>query len=173
MKKQDHTIMSQDPVIDNDRILEIARLRLHEDAVDDILNEYAKQAAEEFDLPIGLVSIVLDDVQKFAAAHGLGGWIGDTGSTPVEWAFCANSVRTNSPFIVENAPDHALVRDNPLVTQDGIKCYAGAPIISKNGYVLGNFCVIGSEERSFSEEEVNRLKEYAKIAAKRLETRVS
>jgi len=162
-----------DPVTDPERIEEIARLRLHEDQVDEILNQYVKQAANEFNLPIGLVSVVLDDVQKFAAAHGLGGWLQETQSTPVEWAFCAISVRTEQPFVVEDAGQHALTYTNPLVTIDNVKCYAGVPMVSKNGFVLGNFCVIGDKSRSFTQAEIDRLKEYAALTVQRLEARVA
>ena len=161
-----------DPVKDVDRINEIARLRLHEDEVDQILDDYVKQAAAEFDLPIGLVSIVMDDAQKFAAAHGIEDWIAAANGTPVEWSFCANSVKTEKEFIVEDATTHDVVKNNPLVTIDGIKCYAGVPLKSSKGFVVGNFCVIGDQSRSFSEAEIVRLHEYAALVMKRIEDRV-
>lgn len=164
--------LEKDPIRSKERLDEIARLKLHEDVVDEILDEYAKKAAEEYNLPIGLVSIVLDEAQKFAAAHGVGGWIEKANGTPVEWSFCANSVKTNTPFVVENADEHEVVKENPLVTMDGIKCYAGVPLITSNNQVIGNFCVIGTESRSFSEQEIMRLKEYATLVVDRIEARI-
>ena len=162
---------AQDPVKDLKRIAEIARLRLHEDGVDEILNQYVQQAAAEFQLPIGLVSIVMDDVQKFAASHGLAGWLADTNSTPVEWSFCATSVKTEEPYVIEDA-SQSEQKDNPLVAIDNVKCYAGAPLVTKNGAVVGNFCVIGDQSRNFSDEEVARLKEFANMAMERIEARI-
>lgn len=161
----------EDPVKDPQRINEIARLRLHEDSVDEILNEYVKQAAEEFGLPIGVVSIVLDDVQSFVASHGLEDWVDDVKGTPVEWAFCANSVRSGKEFVVEDSHD-SIMKDSPLVTMEGIRCYAGVPLITKNNQVVGNFCVQGPKTRSFTEAEINRLKEFAKLVMERLENRI-
>lgn len=158
---------------DKGRIEEIARLGLHEPKADKILNEYVQKASAEFDLPIGLVSIVLDDAQFFAASHGLEGWIDEANGTPVEWSFCATSVETEKPFIVENADENNQVKDNPLVKIDGIKCYAGVPMITSNGYTVGNFCVIGDKSRSFSEAEINKLKQYAKDAITQIEARVA
>ncbi len=157
---------------DKGRIEEIARLGLHEDKVDEILNDYVKKASAEFNLPIGLVSIVLDDAQVFAASHGLEGWLDETNGTPVEWSFCATSVETEKPFVVENAEEHNKVKDNPLVKIDGIRCYAGVPMITSKGYTIGNFCVIGDEKRNFSEKEIARLKEYAAEAVAQIEARV-
>lgn len=152
---------SSKEILDPKRISEIERLALHRPQVNKILDDYVKRAAQEFDLPIGLVSIVLDESQHFAASHGLTGWLETVNGTPVEWSFCANSVENKKPFIVEDATTHERVKDNPLVTIDGIKCYAGVPLITKNDFVVGNFCVIGDQSRSFSEEEIKKLKGYA------------
>ncbi len=163
--------MGNTKIKDKGRIEEIARLGLHEDKVDEILNDYVQRASAEFNLPVGLVSIVLDDAQFFAASHGLNAWMQETNGTPVEWSFCATSVETEKPFIVEDAEEHNKVKDNPLVKIDGIRCYAGVPMITSKGYIVGNFCVIGDETRSFSEKEIARLKEYAAEAIAQIEAR--
>ena len=80
----DKNSLNSDPITNENRIKEVARLRLHESQADDILNEYVKKAAEEFGLPIGLVSIVLDGAQTFAASHGIGGWMLGANGTPIE-----------------------------------------------------------------------------------------
>ena len=164
-------LTNQDPILDPERIKEIARLRLHEDQVDEILNEYVKKAADEFNLPIGVVSIVLDDIQSFIASHGLEDWVGEVKGTPVEWAFCANSVRSGEEFVVEDSHE-SVMKDSPIVTMEGIRCYAGVPLITEKGKVIGNFCVQGPDTRSFTEGEILRLKEYAQLVMNRLEERV-
>lgn len=165
--------MDKDKAIqDKGRLEEIARLRLHENQVDEILNDYVKKAADEFKMPIGLVSIVLDAAQTFAASYGIGDWLKEANGTPVEWSFCANSVDSKRPFVVEDATEHKTVKNNPLVTQDGIKCYAGVPMITSNGFVIGNFCVIGSESRTFTGQEIAKLKVYAKEVVAHIEARV-
>ena len=159
-------------VIKTSRLQEIARLRLHQDKFDEVLNFYVEQAAKVFDLPIALVSIVLDEVQFFVASYGVNGWLSAVSETPVEWSFCANSVKTKEPFVVEDALSTDLVKDNPLVTADKIRCYAGAPLITSNGEVLGNLCVIGQKARTFDEAEISLLKKLAERAMQRLEDRV-
>lgn len=171
MESREEHVKSSDPLVDKGRIEEIARLGLHDEQVDEILNEYVKKAASEFDLPVGVVSIVLDDVQNFIAAHGLEDWMAESNGTPVEWAFCANSVKTGKEFIVEDAQD-SIMKDSPIVTMEGIRCYAGVPLKTKNDFIVGNFCVQGPETRSFSEKEIARLKEYAALVMDRLEERI-
>ena len=161
-----------DPIYDADRLAEIVELDLLDAEVDPILQDVAARAAEGLGLPVSLVSVVLDEALHVAASHGIDGlWLGDTRGHPVEWSFCATSVRTREPFVVENAQTHPYHRTNPLVLQDGVRCYAGVPLISSRGFVLGNLCVVGLEERSFTEDEMVFLRTLAAEAVQRIEAR--
>lgn len=156
---------------DHERLEEILELGLLEGGVDEELERLVQQATRELDLPISLVSVVLDEAQSFAASHGLTGWMDETRGTPGEWAFCRYAVDSGEPFVVEDAATHPLVRTNPLVTQEGIRCYAGIPLVTSRGHALGTLCVIGREPRKFGREELARLRELADQAVRRIEER--
>lgn len=164
--------MSSDPLYDAARLQEIADLGLLSDEIDPILEDVANRAAAALDLPVSLVSVVLDEALHVAAAHGIDGlWLGETRGHPVEWSFCARSVRTRRDYVVENAPEDPDHGSNPLVVRDGVRCYAGVPMISSGGHVLGNLCVVGLETRTFSDEEMRTLRTLADEAVERIETR--
>lgn len=161
-----------DPIYDPERLQEIVDLDLLAPEVDAILQDLAAQAAERLGLPVSLISVVLDEALHVAGFHGPEGlWLAETRGHPVEWSFCATSVRTRDAFVVENAATHPEHRTNPLVTQDGVRCYAGVPLISSRGFVLGNLCVVGLEERTFSEEDIGVLRSLAAEAVRRIEAR--
>ena len=162
---------ASDVLVDRDRLLEIAELGLDRDIERPELDALAREAAQRLDLPIGVVSIVLDEAQWFVATHGVDGWVGDAQGTPVEWSFCRYAVASKEAFVVESATEHELVQDNPLVQFEGIRCYAGIPMISSQGNALGSFCVIGPEERHFSEEDLAELRRRAERAVARIEAR--
>ena len=153
------------------RLEEIAALDLFSDEVGEILDDLTEEAAARFGLPISLVSVVMDRAQHFAASYGLRGWLGSAQGTPVEWSFCKYAVEDRAAFVVEDATKHARVKDNPLVREDGIRCYAGVPLVTSRGYAIGSFCVIGDEARSFSAEEVESLRHFARVAVERIERR--
>lgn len=161
-----------DPVIqDRDRLREIADLELTSREVDAMLQAAAEDAARALDLPIGLVSVVLDEAQYFAGAHGLDGWLAMARGTPLEWSFCANAVRSGEPFVVENAETHPAVRENPLVTHDGIRSYAGVPLVTSRGHALGTLCVLGTRNRVFAPAELATLRALADAVIQRIEQR--
>ena len=163
---------ARDPLYDADRLQEIADLDLLAPEVDAILRDVTAQAASSLGLPVSLISVVLDEALHVAGSHGIDGlWLGDTRGHPVEWSFCATSVRTRDPVVVENATTHPDHQGNPLVTLDGVRCYAGVPLISSRGHVLGNLCVVGLEARTFTAEEVGVLRELADEAVRRIEAR--
>lgn len=161
-----------DPIHDVARLQEIADLGLLSPDVDPILADVAARAAAQLGMPVSLVSVVLDEALHVAASHGIDGlWLSETRGHPVEWSFCATSVRTRDAFIVERATEHPEHRTNPLVTQDGVRCYAGVPLISSRGFVLGNLCVVGLEDRTFAETEMTQLRALAAEAVRRIEAR--
>jgi GAF domain-containing protein len=154
-----------------ERLQEIADLGLTRADTDAILQEVCTEAAQALGLPIGLVTVVLDEAQHFAAQHGLEGWLAEANGTPVEWSFCRFSVATKADFVVQDAEQHRLVQSSPLVTMDGLRCYAGIPLISSRGHALGSFCVAGTETREFSEEDMATLRGFADTALARIEAR--
>jgi GAF domain-containing protein len=163
---------THDPVTDAARLAEIVELGLLSGDVDPILQDLAAQAAARVGVPVSLVSVVLDEALHVAGAHGIEPfWLDETRGHPVEWSFCAASVRTREPVVVEDAQQDAYHRTNPLVTQDGVRCYAGVPLISSRGFVLGNLCVVGLEARSFTQDEIDALKTLARFAVEHIETR--
>ena len=163
---------ANDPLHDEARLAEIAELGLVGDDLDPILQDIARRAAAAMGLPVSLVSVVLDEALHVAGSHGIDGlWLGETRGHPVEWSFCATSVRTRDAVVVEDATKHPYHRANPLVTQDGVRCYAGVPLVSARGNILGNLCVVGLEERTFTGAELEVLRALAHEAVVRIETR--
>lgn len=160
-----------DVLRDPARLAEIAALGLTPGEVDAVLQQTVDEAAAALNLPTALVSIVMGEAQYFAAERGLSGWMAEAHGTPVEWSFCANAVQSGEPFVVEDATRHPLLADNPLVRFENLTCYAGIPLITATGHVLGTLCVIGYEPRSFTEDELDKLRVLAKKAIDRIEER--
>lgn len=154
-----------------ERLQEIADLRLTAPDIQALLQASCEQASQEFQLPIGLVSIVLDEAQYFAARVGIPDWIEQAEGTPSEWSFCRYAVASQEPLIVDNAAQDERLKDNPLVTVDGLRCYAGVPLISSRGHALGSFCVAGVDARAFSDAELVRLHELASEVMRQIEAR--
>ena len=155
------------------RLAELARLGLDRPRSDATLDRIVRTAASEFALARSHVSIVLDEAQLVLASTGPRGWTAVTGGSPIEWSFCRFAVATQAPFVVEDATVHADTHDNPLVTIEDIRCYAGAPLVSTRGIALGTLCVFGDEPRRFADGEIARLARLAREVMAHLERRAT
>jgi GAF domain-containing protein len=156
---------------DIERLQEIVDLGLLSPEADAILQEIAAEAATRLHMPISTVTVVLDEAQFFAARHGVDGWMAQSLGTPVEWSFCAHSVASREPFVVDDATTHPTVRHMPIVEHDAVVCYAGFPLISSRGHALGTLCVIGHEPHAFTADELEILRSLADRAVARIEER--
>jgi GAF domain-containing protein len=159
---------NDDPVMDPERLAAIERHRLLTDGQASFADVVA-EAAERLDVPVALLSVVLDSAQVFAAAHGLEGWLAEVRGTPAEWSFCTNAVHSGHPFVVEDASSHPLLMDNPLVAIEGFRSYAGVPLEDGEGLVLGTLCVLGKEPRRFDELDLQVLRDLVEEIRSRLE----
>jgi len=158
-------------LLDRERLQEIAALRLTEPDVQHILRDICREAATAFGLPIALVTIVLDEDQHVAAQHGLDRWRQESGGTSVAWDFCRHTVADRALFVVNDARTHTRVQNSPLVINDGVRCYAGLPLLTSRGHAVGSVCVAGMDAREFSTAELETLQRFTTEATRRIETR--
>ena len=138
---------------------EIERLRvLKEYAILDTISEKEYESITQLasyicNVPIALVSLIDQNRQWFKASVGL-----DASETCRKDSFCQYTIMNNHIFEVENAAEHELFHDNPLVLGNpNIRFYAGAPLINKNGFVMGSLCVIDTKRNKLTEEQKNAL----------------
>jgi diguanylate cyclase (GGDEF)-like protein/PAS domain S-box-containing protein len=98
---------------------------------------------------MALISLVDEDRQWFKARMGL-----DVCSTSREVAFCAHVVELEAVLIVEDAALDPRFANNPLVTGPPfIRFYAGAPLITPEGHVLGSLCVLDTKPRTLTDTQ--------------------
>ncbi|VWX61260.1 Sigma-B regulation protein RsbU (Phosphoserine phosphatase) (modular protein) [Burkholderiales bacterium 8X] len=131
-------------------------------------DEIVRMAADAFDVPIALISLVDGDRQWFKARVGL-----KAAETPREHAFCAHAIRApSSPMQVEDARSDQRFAANPFVTGDpNIRFYAGAPLVTSNGHALGTLCVIDDKPRALDAKQLETLQYMAQQVITMMEQR--
>ncbi|MEH3046046.1 PAS domain-containing protein [Sphingomonas adhaesiva] len=109
----------------------------------DALRQITDFAAALCDVPTALVSMVETDRQLFLARTGMAAT-----ETPREQSFCAHAMWEKGIMVVPDATRDPRFADNPLVTGElNLRFYAGAPLVSDEGYPLGSLCVLDTRPR--------------------------
>ncbi len=135
---------------------------------DEAFDRLTALAAELFNTPVALVSLVDAERQWFKSRHGL-----EPSSTPREWSFCAHAIEmgTHAVMVVEDASIDPRFASNPLVTgHPDIRFYTGAVLTTRDGENIGTLCVIDSKPRARpSDAELARLELLARIVVDKFE----
>ena len=149
------------PVPDNEaeRLDALYTLNFLDTAPEERFDRITRTAAQFFDMPIVVVSLVDSERQWFKSKHGLA-----TAQTPRSMAFCAHVILQDDVMIIENARLDERFKDNPLVTGEPfIQFYAGHPIRSPDGFVLGAFCLIDQKPRQLNAAQIVALRYFASM----------
>ena len=110
-----------------------------EQAFDDIV--YI--AAQTCDAPIALVSILDQDRQWFKARVGL-----SVCETPIDQSVCRLEIDHPGMLEIPDLSRDSRTASNPLVTGPrAFRFYAGAPLVLRDGVVIGRLCVIDTQPR--------------------------
>lgn len=148
------------------RLTELASYSFLRSEPDDSFEQIVKLAARYFDVPTCLLSFVEADKQWFPARTGF-----QHCETARELSFCAHALDSDKVLVVLDSQADDRFKANALVTgAPHIRFYAGAPLITSHGHILGTLCIIDQRARTdFSDQECESLRSFAKLAMDQLE----
>ena len=122
-------------------------------------------AAQLMRTPVAQISLVSADRQWFKAQVGF-----VMAETPRAAAFCSATITSDDVLVVEDATADPRFARNPLVTGPPyIRFYAGAPLITPEGYRVGTLCVLDHRARTVTGTKIAQLQQLARSVVHLLE----
>ena len=137
------TITFPKPANETERLQTLHAYGLMETPPETVFDEVVSLATYVFQAPIATISLLDESRQWFKARVGF-----EMPETPREYAFCTYTVLQSEVMVVHDALADPRFASNPLVLgAPGIRFYAGAPLITREGHALGSLCVIDTKPR--------------------------
>lgn len=121
-------------------------------------------AQDLFDVSSAAVTLIDRDRQWFKSICG---W--EIEETDRESSFCTYAILDDGVMVVEDATEDERFADNPFVTGEKIRFYAGAPLDMGDNLRLGTLCLTDERPRSFGRAQQARLTTLADIVVDLLE----
>ncbi|CAN5529156.1 hypothetical protein BH09GEM1_BH09GEM1_00450 [soil metagenome] len=163
---------AREPTLDEPaRLSALQRSALLDTPAEERFDRITRLASALLRVPVALVSLVDDHRQFFKSQYGLPEKWATVRETPLSHSFCQHVVLQAAPLIVPDAREHPLVRDNLAVSEMGVVAYAGIPIRSSDGQVLGSFCAVDTQPHDWTESEVDTLRQLGELLRTELQLR--
>ncbi len=147
------------PANEPQRIEALYGLNVLDTPADERIDRITRIAQANFKASIALVSLVDSGRLWFKSKQGL-----DATESPRDISFCGHTILGDGVFYVPNALIDSRFSDNPLVTgPPNIHFYAGAPLAAPDGSKVGSLCVIDTQPRTFSQQDLGFLRDLADL----------
>lgn len=145
------------------RLDALHQLKLLDTPASESFDRITRMASQIFDLPVAAVSLTDRDRQWFKSRVGV-----DHCSIPRDKAPCAQVAKAAAPLVIEDLLEDPCYAESVL-GRAGTRFYAGAPLITSDGYGLGALCVLGTEPRQAAESEMAALIDLAAMVMAQIE----
>jgi hypothetical protein len=153
------------PANEADRLRALRSYKILDTKPEERFDELTQLAALICGVPISLISLIDADRQWFKSRFGL-----DLQQTPRALAFCTHAIMQPGMFVVPDATQDERFAQNLLVTGDPyIRFYAGAPLATRDGHLLGTLCVIDREPRTLTEAQMEALEIVGRLVIANIE----
>jgi GAF domain-containing protein/predicted RNA-binding protein YlqC (UPF0109 family) len=158
------------PPDESERLAALRRYDILDTPPEEGFDRVTRLAARALDVPIALIALLDENRQWYKSCFGLD----RTTETDREISFCAHNVQDREIMVVEDATQDPRFANNPLVTgAPGVRFYAGTPLLTPDGHMIGSLCVIDTTPRRTDTVDLDTLRDLAGVVQTELELRTA
>ena len=154
------------PEDETSRIKSLTNLRILDTSPEQIFDDLARLAALICDTPIAVIDFVDEQRVWFKATIGL-----ELDEMPREESFSAYAILQSNVLLVPDPLSDERFANGFMVTEMGVRFYAGIPLVSANNHAVGTLAVMDRIPHLLTEEQIDSLKILARRIVHELELR--
>ena len=154
------------PENDDDRVQALLETGILDGHAKEDLDGLAKRAADVFDVRFAVISAINADEEYIVGQSiELPGKIARNGTDmimmPRDEAICDHVVAEGEMLVIDDTQRDPRFADHPAIKLWSTRFYAGAPLKTADGMVLGALCLLDTEPRSLNDDEKDLLESMA------------
>lgn len=157
------------PVNEEARLKKLYDYAILDTAPESTFDRLTLLASRTFNVPIAAISLIDSNRQWFKSAVGI-----DASEMPRDVAFCSYPVANGQSLVVADSTHDIRFARNPLVVgAPHVRFYAGVPLRTPDGYIIGTLCIADNQPRNFSSQDLAQLESLAATVIMQIELRSS
>lgn len=160
-------------VFDPSRLTAVRRTGLLDTGPEEAFDRLTRLAATLLGTPFAFVTVVDETRSFWKSCVGVTSTDLADRQNPVEQSFCQYVVGSGEELIVGDTTNDDRTRDNPSITLMRVMAWAGFPVRSADGHVLGTFCAVDTVTRDWTPHDVEVLNTLAHAASGEIALRIA
>ena len=158
--------------VNNERRLEVVKnTSLVNSLEEESFDRLTRLASKLLNTPVSFVTLLEKDRDFVKSHYGLPTPLSVSREITAHPSFCQHIVDSGEPLVLEDARDSEIFKYFPSVQHLGVIAYAGVPLTTAQGYVLGTCCVLDYKKRAWTDDELEILLELSKSVLTEIELR--
>ena len=158
-------------VSDLARLDALERTNLLDSPGEEQFDRLTRLAAANLRTPVALLTLVDKNRLFFKSFVGLSDPWRMQRQASLNYSFCPDVVATGQPLAISDSRTYVRDLNSPVLTEFGAFAYAGVPLVTSRGFVIGSFCAIEHRPRQWSLTDLNVLKDLATLVMTEIELR--
>ena len=151
-------------VLDPARLAALRRTGLLDTPAEAVFDQLTALACGLIGTPISLISLVTADRQFLKSSLGLPEPWNSRRETPLSHSYCQVVVATGALLTIPDARRSARFRESLALRDLKAVSYAGVPLRTADGFVLGSLCVIDRRPRRWMDRQLTILEQLGRLA---------
>ncbi|WP_445637578.1 histidine kinase [Nostoc sp. DSM 114161] len=158
------------PANEVERLEALRRYKILDTPPEAAFDRITSLAARLFNVPIALVSLVDESRGWFKSSYGL-----DMREVQRDASICSLVLLSNEVLVISDTKEDNRLASNPFVHNElGLRFYAGAPLLTQDGFNLGTICLLDTQPRdALTNEQKAMLADLAAMVMDELELRLA
>ena len=156
------------PADEAERLAELERLQLLDTPPEVMFDKITEDVRASLGVPIALLSLVDESRQFWKSQAGLPDEIAAVRESPRETSICGHVVALGETLVIEDVLRDTRFANNPVLRQNGIRFYAGAPLMTGAALAIGTLCVMDTKPRQFGSADIAILRIAAEDATRKI-----